>query len=441
MVKKYLVEADSIFNKSLIYSLFEPGEFGFHIEGLTEVDVKDLFPKNKIKIIKDEIDLKSVPTKCVVAYLDENKDLKAFVLQSSSKKYYLFKIDHQKELQLNIHQKYISSDLKSLTDDFEKHCKTKGKNNFDGIGDFSDIKDIDFFENRYEENVKNQVDKTSNVYRLLFKVNNNFTSDFAYLVNNQTIRVVNIDEIDSKVLTLQSMQKHMKNRKDCLLINSETKDIEYFIFTYKPYLINHYYLFKNLGNDEFEFIMESISFNRVLSSIDIKYKKGSEFAAKEFAKMRYDNFYTEYVSFEEEEEFDEEVQEELKTKIDLLTIKKEFILDEVRNIVKENKLPLDINLTFHGKVRIRERIGEMKEDDMLALAKVAYEKGKNSVYFLEKDPMMFKFLQHQQNKRRGKTLRIYQDILFFYTLEPPHDLVTCFPYKSNYEMYVKKVNR
>ena len=53
------------------------------------------------------------------------------------------------------------------------------------------------------------------------------------------------------------------------------------------------------------------------------------------------------------------------------------------------------------------------------------------------DPKMFKFLQYQQNKKRGKTLRLYKDYLFFYSMEPPHDLVTCFPFNSSFEMYSK----
>lgn len=97
MIKKYYVDYNSVFNKSLMYSLFEPGTFGFHLEGLTSQDEKDLFPTNKIKYKKEEIDISSVPTKIVVAYLEEVLSLKALVLLSSSKKYYLFKVDHQKE--------------------------------------------------------------------------------------------------------------------------------------------------------------------------------------------------------------------------------------------------------------------------------------------------------------------------------------------------------
>ena len=438
MVKKYLIEHQSVFNQSIMLSLFEPGTFGFNIIGLTDKDINDLFPKNRIKFKKEEIDINTIPSTCVVAYFDE-LSLKALVIKSSSKKYYLFKVDHQNDHQLNIHQKYISSNLDELLNDYEKHCKTKGKNNFDGVGDFSLIKDIDYFESIHEEKVKKQIDKESSIYRLLFKSNNLFTSDFIYLVNTGSIKIVNKDRIDKRALTLDSMQKHKNNRKDCLLIDSTTKDIKYFIFTYKPHFINHYYLLKNLGNDEFKFIMESISFNKILSSEELKgitYKKGSAFAAKEFAKMRYDNFYLEYVSFEEEEEFDEAVKNELPV-VDEAAIAKELLLTEVNDLLGQCKIHEDIRVSYHGQARIKERIGDLNESEMQALAKVAYEFGKNSGHFIEKDVIMFKFLQYHQNKERGKTLRLFKDILFFFSMQPPHELVTCFPYKNNYETYVE----
>ena len=439
MIKKFYINPDSGFNHSLILSLIEPGQFGFHLDGLTTKDERDLFNTKKIKYIKDETDFKSVPLQCVVAYLEDDLTVKALVVKSSSNLYYLFKSDHQKENQLNIHQKYISSHLNELLEDYEKHCKTKGKSNYAGEGDFSLIKDLDYFEYLYEEEIKKQIDKASSIYKLLFTSNNYFVVDFIDLVNREQISIKNKDKIDKKALTLQSMQKHKSHRKDCLLIDSETKDIKYFIFTYKPYFINHYYLLKNLGNDEFEFIMESISFNKVLSSPElkkIKYKNGSAFAAKEFAKMRYDNFYLEYVAFEEEEEIDEAVQEELSP-IDMAKAQKELLLQEVNILLDKCVSKEVIGVSYHGKVRIKERIGEMSDEEMSALAKVAYEHGKTSGHYIEKDRIMFQFLQYQQNKIRHKTLRLFKDILFFFSLEPPHELVTCFPYKTNYDTYVE----
>ena len=97
MIKKYFIEPNSLFNKSIILSLFEPGKFSFKIEGLSLEEQHQLFPSiNKIKVIKNEVDISSVPSSIVVAYLDESLIIKALVMQDSKKKYYLFKVHHQK---------------------------------------------------------------------------------------------------------------------------------------------------------------------------------------------------------------------------------------------------------------------------------------------------------------------------------------------------------
>lgn len=443
MFKKYYIDKNSEFNKSLILFLIEPGERGFKISGLSETEYKDLFSTRNIRFINNEVDFKSITTKVEVIYLDDSLHLKALVLSSSSGLFYLFKIDHQDEHKLNINQKYISNHLDDLLLDFESHSKSKGKINYFGEGDSSLIENINYFENLYSNDIKNNIDLESDIYQLLFESNNLFTTDFVYLCNNHSIRVVNNNELSNKVLTLEMMRKNNSHRKDCLFINSANKDIEYFIFTYKEYFINHYYLFKNLGNDEFLFIKEDISFNRLLASSelkDIKYKKASNLASKEFAKKKYDNFYNEYTSFEAEEEFETDIIKEfnilefgkIKAKAKLL----EFI-NEFKSIYKSKHYKSDIGVTFHGHTRILERIGQLEDSEMLILAKVAYEEGKNSVNYLESDPKMFKFLQYQQNKKRGKTLRLYKDYLFFYSMEPPHDLVTCFPFNSSFETYSK----
>lgn len=443
MFKKYIVASNSEFHKSIILSLFEKGEYGFHIEGLSYDEKRNLFSSNKIKIVKDEVDIKSVPCECVIVYLEDGSyELKALVIKNNNQ-YYLFKADHQKDNQLNIHQKYISSDLNALLDDFEKHSKTKGKTNYGGLGNYDDIKDINYFEYRYKDIVKNQIDKESSIYRLIFTENYNFTVDFVYLVKNKIITITNQNEFDSKVLTLETMKKHRGHRNDALFIDSNTKDISYFIFTYRPHLINHYYLFKNLGNDKFEFVLEDISFNKVLSSpelINIKYKKGSAFAAKSFAKNRYDNFSKEYIAFEEEEEFEEDAITQLELEESPLEIteeEKEAMLLEVKDIMNKHHLPLNVGLTTHGRERMLERLGEMSEEELINLANVAYEYGKNPVHFYEKDLIMFKFLRYMQGKERNKDLRIFRDVLFFFSMTPPHVLVTCFHYKKNYEIYLK----
>ena len=107
MFKKYYINQNSEFNKSLILSLIEPGERGFKISGLSEAEYKDLFFTRNIRFINNEVDFKSITTKVEVIYLDDYLHLKALVLSSSSGFFYLFKIDHQNEHKLNINQKYL----------------------------------------------------------------------------------------------------------------------------------------------------------------------------------------------------------------------------------------------------------------------------------------------------------------------------------------------
>lgn len=437
MIKKYWVDQHSSFNESIILPLFERGELAFHIETLSESKRKDLFPSNaKIKTIKNDADLSSVPSNCVAAYLDEEENLKALILLSSSKTYYLFKVDSQKDRKLNINQKYISKDLDALMDDYEKHLKNKGKKLYAGEADTS-IDDISYFENKYKDEEKKHHDKESTIYRLTFKSNNVFTTDFVYRVESKKITILNKEYIDKSALTLLSIEKNRNDRNDCLLIDSKTKDITFFIFTYKPHYTKHYLLFKNVGNDTFEFIKETICFNEIftLDALkDVTYKNGSEFSAKSFAKNKYENFSEEYIEFEEEEEFDEAIQEELIV-VDEAKIRKDLLLEKVFSMLNSVKNKEDIGVTYHGKERILERIGEMSNEEMRALAKVAYHIGLTSAHFIEKDPLMFEFLSYKQGKKIGKTARVYEDILFYYSLEAPHDLVTCFFYKNNLEIF------
>ena len=443
MIKKYLIEKDSLFNKSLILSLFEPREFAFHIEGLSDDDRKSLFSSNKIKISKNEINIKNISTRVVAVYLDESFVIRAVVLTPNDKKYYLFKADPQRPSQLNIHSKYISDNLSLLLSDYEKHCKSKGKNYYDGLGDFNEIKDVDYFENVYQKDVDQHIDRKSDIFKLVFNSNNMFTTDFVDLVEKHRITITNDRALDKNAFTLRSMEKNKNDRCDCLLINSESKDIEYFIFTYKPYFVKHYLLLKNLGNNKFEFIKETTCFNEILlceGIKDLSYKPASKLATRSFARIRYENFYHEYISFELEEELDERIQNELiavaivDTKVSL----RDELIREAMTVIAESGMALDIRYTLHGKERMLERIGNMSEQEMLSIIKVAYERGLTSGHFIEKDPIMFKFLQYYQNKKLGKTLRLFKDVLFFFALEPPHDLVTCFPYRSNYEQYVSK---
>lgn len=441
MIKKYIVDPNSFFNQSLILSLFERTDCGFLIDGLTDNDRKDLFPvNNKIKFSKNDVDVKSIPSRCVASYLDDDLRLKALLLVAASNTYYLFKVDPQNERKLTIHQKYISKDSNTLMDDYEKHCKSKGKKLYDGLGDSSLINDISYFEHRYKDDEKKHHNKESSVYRLTFTNNNMFTTDFVDLVEKKKITILSNSGFTKEALTLRSMEKNKNDRRDSLLIDSETKDISFFIFTYKPHFIKHYLVFENLGNNTFLLIKETICFNEIFALDelkDISFKNASEFSTKNFAKQRYENFSNEYIAFEEEEEF-EEIVKSTPVVIDTKKIKKDQLLQEVLSIVKEKQLPLDIGITYHGKLRIQERIGDMSDEEMLALAKVAYTKGKTSAHFLEKDRNMFEFLSYHQGKKIGKTLRLYGDILFFFSLEAPHDLVTCFFYNNNYDLFIEE---
>ncbi len=97
MFKKYYVNENSVFNKTLMLTFLEPHERGFKIVGLSENEYKDLFSTRNIKYIYNEVDFKSVPSKAEVVYLDDSLHIKAIVLKSNTSKYYLFKADHQDE--------------------------------------------------------------------------------------------------------------------------------------------------------------------------------------------------------------------------------------------------------------------------------------------------------------------------------------------------------
>ena len=79
--------------------------------------------------------------------------------------------------------------------------------------------------------------------------------------------------------------------------------------------VNHYLLFKNLGNNRFEFISESIVFNALLlreATKGLYFKEGSEFASTNLSNMDYDDFLERYIEFSEDEEVDEEFDSEWK---------------------------------------------------------------------------------------------------------------------------------
>lgn len=587
MIKKYLIEYNSVFGKSVVLPFYERGNFGFCIDGI------DLSTKNKLfdlKYIKKQKSTKDIDlsnaTRCVVAYLDENLIIKAFILYCPvDKKYYSFRVDSQDGNKFRTQSNYIDANLELLTSDYEKSRKKKGKNDYYGIGDFKLIKDIDYFEYLYAENVKEQELESSNISRLIFTNNNKFTSDFIYLIEHKSLIISNIGRINSSALSNETMAKSRTDRKDCLLINFDLGRVEYFIYTYRPNIINHYLLFKNLGNNKFEFIEENTSFNSLFVSKtlkDIKYQIGSELASKTLSNMDYNDFCHQYIEFENDNRIDEEFDSEWaaferaeikeNSKLDL-TFKLESLLKEFGFEIKEQfvyfpkyeltplailsnnsirikqnrtagndkeyftQVPFD-NLTEikaqikdllfnqpssrliafesivkslikgefnessdalqlvkkrieeeyitlwdtdriypkdylsnvyqlflnwenenkeliskrkrlenivvlvspHASIRIEERIGKMSEEEKIMLAKAAFEYGKNPMHFYESDRDMFMFLQYKQSQYSKRTLRLYKNMIFVFTLEQPPTLVTCLYFESSYNMYMEHKN-
>ena len=443
MFKKYFIDVKSEFNKSIILSLLEPGHYCFQINGLDNSVQRKLFNKDNIKFNNDEVDPKSFKTNCVASYFEvDSYNLKALILENN-KSYYLFKVDSQKQNQLNINQKYISNDLNSLMSEFESKSKTKGKVNYLGIADKDIISNTNYFEEKYKRVLDKEETKNSSIYRLIFQDNNKFTVDFTYRVGNKILTILNKEKLEDKILTLSSMQKHSTNRKDCLFIDSETKEIKYYIYTHKQYLLNHYYLFKYVGNDCFEFIMEDISFNKVLSSIELKeliYKKASKFATQEFARMDYENFAELFTSYEEDEELDNAIITELGIQETSKLTNKEIenLRREARSYVEKHNMNTDIYLSLHGRQRMQERLDpKLTEQDMLLITKYVFEKCKNPASFIETDIDLFTFLRYKQGNYPNTQFRIYNYTLFAFSMTPPHELKTCFNFKENFEIFTK----
>lgn len=445
MICKYFPSIKTNIYKAIVLMFLERSDKGFIISGLSDDQYRELFPiKNNIKHIKNDIDISSIPFTLYAIYLDELNHLRALIVSSKNKTHYLFKADPQNEWILNIHQKFISNNLDELMGYYESRCKSKGQNLYGGVKELDTLSDIDYFENCYEDKVKKHIDKESMNYRLEFTNNNVFTEDFIHLIEKNVIKIVNQDDFDLHILSRDSMIKLRHDRHDCLIIDSDERNIKYFIFTFRPKYINHYLLLKKVGTNKFQFIKESVCFNQLFEDSelkDIRYRIASKFTIRNFEKIKYDNFYNEYIEFEEEEEFDEAVINEFNLDEQPVLDSKELLLRNVEIEMNENHWPLDINVTLHGKARILERIGDFNDQQIASLAKVAYEKGLNSAHFIEKDSVMFKFLQYHQNKRRDITLRLYQDILFFYALKEPHDLITCFYYQTNFELFKENNKR
>ena len=584
MIKKYLVQKDSAFNRSLILPFYEGVTYGFVIDCLSIDERLNLFNSNKVK------GLNNLPTNCYAVYFDDKDNLKALVLETTINKkfeYYCLRVDPQKD-SLRYQTNYKSEDVKKLMQEYEKSgpCKKEGVVE----RNFKEIKDNDFFKQKYLEQFNKQINKDSNISRLVFSNASRFLSDFARLVERKELTISTSDGgffPTLKTINQNSIVKNRSGRQDCLLINVDTESIEYFIYTYKSQLINHYYLFKRISNKEYRFIKETTSFEQLFLKEELSkftYKNHTPQAANSLANVKLDDFIKAYIEFKNDEQFDEsfekewdvvkQIEESIEDKAVVITpaldavLKKfnyrnedgvlffddyeplplaflernYFNLASRRDIIDENSMhrislksldkidkaltdllqkqlssrvlvfeqmvkkvtkhafskenseqpilikeiedafstmwPTDryylnktigklhdefdnwkkrekaniivsiedqlnttnanVGVTYHAMARIDERIGEMSEEKKLALAKIAYEKGKTSVHYCGIDNDMFMFLQYKQNSHPDKTLRLYDDTIFIFSLKPPHDLITCFPVGKSFDEFMKQ---
>ena len=101
----------------------------------------------------------------------------------------------------------------------------------------------------------------------------------------------------------------------------------------------------------------------------------------------------------------------------------------------------NVSLTIHGSHRISERIQDLTEEEKLNLAKHAFNEGKTPMHFYDSSPNDYKCLLYLQNKTRDTTLKLYNDVVFIFSKDLTHHLVTCFPYKQSYDNYMRHQNQ
>lgn len=586
MIKKYLVEKESTFNKSIMLPFYEGVTYGFTIDGLSIDERFKLFDFSKVKNVGKNIVLSS---NCYAIYLDDNFLIKALVIEANIDKkiiYYCLRGDSQNDKKLRYQTNYKSEDVNKLLIEFEKSGPCKK----DQVvpSKFSEIKDLDYFKQKYSESISKQVDKDSSVSRLVFQNPSKFLSDFARLVERDELKISAKDGSffpKAKIISQNIIQKNRFNRQDCLLINVDNENIEYFVYTFSNKFTNHYYLFKFVSNKEYVFIAESTCFEQLLleNLKELKYKNHTFEASKALENVSFNDFIKEYIEFKNDEAFDESFEKDFEVFEHIEQIVEEeeivispmldallkkfnyrneagvlffdeyeplplgFIEREYINFVKDRetidenqmiRLPLknlnkvqkylvnllqelpssrvlyfkrliektikhayskdnneqlalisqiedayktmwptdrnyqsdtirkayneflkwkenskkdvvvsiedklstinsDVGVTLHAMSRIDERIKKMSDEDKTSLAKVAYEKGKNSAHYYGVNNDMFMFLQYKQNKYPDKTLRLYEDVIFIFGLKPPHALITCFPLNKSFEEFMK----
>lgn len=317
IIKKYNVETDSIFNQTLILSLLEKGEKGFEI--VDEVGVLSKYnifkySQNIFKSKNKDLIFNNL-TRCIEIYLDDQYLAKTLILYSPNDKlYFRFRVDDNNPSKLYIQKNYIGSDLKSLELDYEK----KKRNQFQGIDDFNKIKDINYLEYVYKQLIKNQKDKESIRRTIKFRTNSNFISDFARMVEYGQIKIDNLGIIDLSTFSRQTLSRNdlQKERKDVVVLNYDTAEIEYLIFTsrYKESLVNHYFLLKRITDNRYRFIREDTCLNRLFYATElkeIKYKAIGRNASKEISNSDYQNIYLKTIEYEKEEDIEDELENEI----------------------------------------------------------------------------------------------------------------------------------
>lgn len=591
MIYKYNVQSNTIFHDSIMLPLFEQGHYGFEIQGLLDDDLREVFSTKKIKINnKKEIDISAL-SKLEVVYLDDHKLLKAFVIYCpTTKKYYFFR--HEEGLIYKTQNNYIDTHLEIVVADYEKR-RTR-KKEFGGLGEYELIQDLDYFEDIFFA-VINKIDNEPNGARIIFSENSYFAYAFIDGLTKGNINIINKDRLVNNVISIDSMNKAelRYNRKDCVYVNYDIGDIEYFIFTsrYKSSNLNHYFLFKKISENTFEYLIEDVSFNKVFSFIKqaTSFKDLDTTLSKGLIHTEYEDFYAALIQFQDYEEIDEDISsliDALLTESDeeekqestlgkelislfdgysykikdnsvifedyesfpLLTIGegwvkfkknrmpkdeaftnqisfkdttklKKSLVDllqgqpssrilsfeqKVKNIsllkynpdskeqirlindiedayldmqktdkrypegylnkiyqsfnnwksiftLSEDKKPekeqfasssqrkslntSNVYVSEHASLRINERIEPMNDEQQLVLAIKAYETGVQPIDFIDKQDDVFECMHYLQNKKPGKTLRLFNNIIFIFGLQEPHALVTVYPFEESLKRY------
>ena len=94
MIKKYYVNPNSLFAKTIALSFYDGSNKGFAVEGLDDSLRRELFALRTLKLNpkNNEADPKSITTNVSSVYLDEQSNIRAIIFYSSSKKqYYCFR--------------------------------------------------------------------------------------------------------------------------------------------------------------------------------------------------------------------------------------------------------------------------------------------------------------------------------------------------------------